>query len=77
MTTLGSVITGAMPLGLYALWSNLRRAQHPEEPGGLLAIPPGENIPFSPTLTNNDPRPGDPGQMVETGPARLSSHRQL
>ena len=30
---------------------------------------PNTIFPISPIMTNNDPRPGDPGQLAKTGPA--------
>ena len=81
MTTLESVITGAMSLGRYSLCSHLRNAQRPENPawvgvgwrGGLLAIfPTGGIFPFPPILANIDPRHGGPSQLEKTAPSRAS-----
>ena len=47
MTTLECVIAGTYPLSRYALWPNIRHAQRPEAPGGLLEPPPPHRAEYS------------------------------
>ena len=72
MKTLSIVITGVLAMGRNAIWSPIRQARPPGIPGAISPAPHArKNIPISPTMTNRDPLPGNPGQLGKTGPSRM------